>query len=375
VENKTDSGTGTARSPRRLLAVLPHLEGGGAQHVVLKLLRHLPRERFAPELALLRCSGELLSQVPADVPLHDLRAGSARFGAPALIRLGWRLRPAIVFSSIYYVNHLVLLLRPFLPRARIVVREAITVGAAVETSAVPRRLALLHRLLYRSADAVVVQCEAMGRDLERFGVPARRMLTIFNPVDAAALRAQALAAPDPYAGSGKGPHVLGVGRLVRQKGFDRLIRAFVALREREPGAQLWILGEDPGGRDSASEALRALREELGLGSCVHFMGYRSDVAAWLARADLFVLSSRYEGLPNVLLEALACGCPVVALDGPGGAREILERCGLPERLVTDLSWDPAWFRASGAARVPDLSAFALDAVVAAYARALEGSPS
>ena len=66
--------------------MLPHLEGGGAQHVVLSLLRHLPRDRFAPELALLRRSGELLSRVPDDVPLHDLRAGSARFGAPALLR-------------------------------------------------------------------------------------------------------------------------------------------------------------------------------------------------------------------------------------------------------------------------------------------------
>ena len=362
--------------PKRLLAVLPHLEGGGAQRVLLTLLRDLPRDRFAPELALLRRSGELLSRVPGDVPLHDLRAGSARFGAPALIRLAWQIRPQIVFSSIYYVNHLVLLLRPFLPRTRIVVREAIQVGAAVERAALPRRLALLHWLLYRSADAVVVQCEAMGRDLERFGVPARRMTTIFNPVDAAALRAEADAAPDPFAGAGKGPHVLGVGRLVRQKGFDRLIRSFAALRARAPEAQLWILGEDPGGRDSASEALSRLRAELGLAACVHFTGYRRDVAAWLARADLFVLSSHYEGLPNVLLEALACGCPVVALDEPGGAREILEHCGLPERLVTDLSWDPAWFRStSSPGRVPDLSAFDPQAVVAAYARALEGSPS
>jgi glycosyltransferase involved in cell wall biosynthesis len=215
----------------------------------------------------------------------------------------------------------------------------------------------------------------MGRDLERFGVPARRMLTIFNPVDVATLQAEARAVASPYAGSSKGPHVLGVGRLVRQKGFDRLIRAFAALREREPDAQLWILGDDPGGRDSASQALRALRAELDLEACVHFPGYRSDVPAWLAHADLFVLSSRYEGLPNVLLEALACGCPVVALDGPGGAGEILRRCGLPERLVTDLRWDPAWFRSAGAPRSADLSAFALDAVVAAYARALEGAAS
>jgi glycosyltransferase involved in cell wall biosynthesis len=369
-------GTPSAPQPKRLLAVLPHLEGGGAQRVLLALLRHLPRERFAPELTLLRASGELLAHVPDDVPLHDLGVGSARFAAPALIRLVWRRRPDVIFSSIHYVNHLVLLLRPFLPRARIVVREAITVGAAVEGAALPRKLAWLHRRLYPRADGVVVQCRAMAEDLaQRFAVPRDRMLTIFNPVDVGALRAEVRAASSPYAGAGPGPHVLGVGRLAHQKGFDRLIRAFPALRARERGAQLWILGEDPGGRDSASTALRALRSELGLDACIHFVGYRSDVPAWLAHADLFVLSSRYEGLPNVLLEALACGCPVVALDGPGGAREILERCGLPERVIEELCWDPRWFRNQGPACAPDLSAFALDAIVAAYARALDGSSS
>jgi len=353
-----------------VLAVLPRLEGGGAQRVMLTILAGLPEHGFRTRLATVQSGGQLCDALPPGLPVHDLGTRAVRYAAPALLRLIWRTRPAVVFSTIHYMNLYLLLLRPLLPpRTRVVVREAIAMQAALESEAVPRGFRLLHRALYRFADAVVVQCEAMARDLEGLGVPRRRMVTIFNPIDVAHWTRVGAGTSSPFAGSGPGPHVLAVGRLARQKGFDRLLQSVPALLARHPQAHVWVLGEDPGGHVSAARELEELRRSLRLEERVHLVGFQPEPAAWFAHADLFVLSSRYEGLPNVLLEALACGCPVVALDGPGGTRELLEACGLPERVVPELRWEDTWFRADVRA---DLTGFASDRILARYARVLRG---
>ena len=358
--------------PLRVLALLPDLGGGGAQQVMLRVLRDLPRERFVPELAVVRAEGPLRDAVPSDVPLHDLAARSVRWAGPALRRLIRQQRPHVVFSTIYHTNLLVLLLRPFLPEGtRVVVREATLLGPAVETGVIPGRLAWLHRALYRTADVVVAQCDAMARDLVGLGIPEQRVVTVLNPLDVDRLAAEAASAKSPFVGRGPGPHIVAAGRLVHQKGFDRLLRAVPELRRKRSSAQVWILGDDPGGRDSAAEELRSLQVSLGLEDCVHFVGYRSDVVAWLAHADLFVLSSRYEGLPNVLLEALACGCSVVALEGEGGTREVLERCGRGKRMVAELTWPEAWFFRA-ASFGADLDCFRAERILEDYARVLAG---
>jgi len=353
-------------SKRRILLALPDLRGGGAQQVVLRLLAGLPRERFEIHLVVARADGELRHAVPADVPTRDLRAASVRRAAPGLVQAVRALRPEVVFSTIHHLNHLLLALRPVLPAGtRLVVRETVPVSEALRSGAQPGRSAWLHRVLYPGADRIVVPCEAVGSDLVTgFGIPRAQVVRIFNPVDPALLRAAAAAAPDPLARAGPGPHLVAVGRLVAQKGFDRLISALPALLELRPSARLWILGSEapPPARDA--QQLRALCSQLGIADRVHFPGYRRDIAAWLARADLFVQASRYEGLPNALLDALALGCPVVALDAPGGTRELLERAGQLERLVANLDWRAEWF--ARPEKAADLSAFAPARVVADY---------
>lgn len=355
---------------KRILFTLTDLHAGGAQRVVLTLLRHLSRDEFDLGVALVRKEGAFLAQVPHDVPVHDLAVKRVRQAGPAIVSLARRERPDVLFSTLSYMNNYVLMLRPFLPRGtRIVVREAIAVSSAVDTWRMSRIWPLLFRLLYRRADAIICQCRFMGDDLVRnFGVPRAKMRTIYNPVDVERVRAAAQSGEDPFAGSGPGPHVVAAGRIAPQKGFDLLLDALPGLLVRFPGAHVWILGEDTSVDGHVIEELRERCRQQRSEARVHFEGLQANPYRYFGRADLFVLSSRYEGLPNVLLEAIACGCPTLALDRPGGTREVMEVTGQHHRLVPDLVWDPGLFREKGAEPpAADLSRFGVERVVREYA--------
>jgi glycosyltransferase involved in cell wall biosynthesis len=210
---------------------------------------------------------------------------------------------------------------PFLPRGTLLyVREANTLSAELPTYRRPRLLGAAYRALYPRADCIICPAHAMAEDLvEHFGIPRASIRHIPNPVDADEIRALSQG-PSPFIGPG--PHFLGAGRLAPQKGFDLMVDAFARLAARLPEAQLWVLGEGEGRASLEEQA-----ERLGLASRVHVVGHVPNPYVWMRHASAFVLSSRYEGLPNVVLEAIACGAPVAAFDCPGGTREILERIG------------------------------------------------
>jgi glycosyltransferase involved in cell wall biosynthesis len=312
----------------RVLFVLPSLSGGGAERAVLRLLEHLPRSRVEPQLALVARRGERLEEVPGDVVLHDLRTGRVRWAALPLARLAWRVRPQVIFATLGHLNLLLLAIRGALPRGtRLVVREANPASAVLEGLRSGRAWACGYRTLYPRADAIVCPSRAVLEDLAtRFGIPRARLRHIPNPIDPEAIRREARGAPSPY--PSPGCHVLAVGRLAAQKGHALLLEAFARLSRRIADAELWVLGEGP-----ERARLEAKARELGIDGRVHLPGYVRNPFAWMGHASVFVQSSRFEGLPNALLEALALGVPAVALDEPGGTREALE--GVPgTTLVT-----------------------------------------
>ena len=181
---------------------------------------------------------------------------------------------------------------------------------------------LRHRLIrwsYTRADLVIVNSRGLSDDVLAFaGVDSRRIRVLNNPTYHADVLLQAQAEVDhPWLAERSVPVILGVGRLTRQKDFPSLIRAFAQIVRERP-ARLIILGE---GNDRV--ILQALVAKLGLADRVDLPGYVVNPFAFMARADLFVLSSAWEGSPNVLIQALSVGCPVVATDCPEGPREIL----------------------------------------------------
>jgi len=176
------------------------------------------------------------------------------------------------------------------------------------------------RWLYPLADGAIAVSNGVRRDfLDHFTMDPREVVTIYNPTIPADFSERA-AAPvgHPWLADTGVPVVMGVGRLADQKGFDVLLSAFAKLRSHHQ-ARLIIVGEGAA-RGALEEKVRA----LGLQGEVDLVGSVPDVLPWVSRANLYVLSSRYEGLPNVLIEALAAGAPVVSTDCPSGPREILE---------------------------------------------------
>jgi glycosyltransferase involved in cell wall biosynthesis len=175
--------------------------------------------------------------------------------------------------------------------------------------------------LYPLADSVIVTSAGVADDMAAYtGLPRRLIHVVPSPVVPASLFEADLPRPDhPWFGDPEWPLILSAGELCGRKGFDTLLRAFALLRARRP-CRLMILG-----RGGAQQALLALAAELGLAEDFALPGFVPQPYAWMAHADLFAFSSRWEGLGFVLIEALAVGTPVVATDCPNGPSEILER--------------------------------------------------
>jgi glycosyltransferase involved in cell wall biosynthesis len=304
-------------SPRILLLV-PHLGGGGAERVIALLARGLSREKYELHLGLITQADAGPEAAPSWVRIHALGAPRVRSAAVKLLQLVRRIRPDAILSGMFHLNFLVLLLRPLFPAGtRILVRQNGTVSAALAFGNLPAYTRLLYRLLYRRADRVICQTQAMASDLAaELAVEESRLAVLPNPLDVDAIRDEIALSPDLW--TGPGSHLLAVGRLSREKGFDLLLRALVIVREEIPDVNLVIAGAGP-----EEAALKAECRNMGLEAAVRFTGHVASPSAYFPGASAFVLSSRHEGLPNALLEAAAGGLPIVALPASEGVIDLL----------------------------------------------------
>ena len=302
----------------RVLFVIPSLRLGGAERVVTLLANHLPRERFEVHVALVDAVGEFLSELAPDVQVHDLRAGRVRRAVVPLARLARRLRPDVIVPNLGYLNLALLATRAALPRGtRVVPVEHTTLSGEVAEQPLPWLRGPAYRWLYPRADRIVACSHAIADDLvAQFGIAPAKLVMIRNPIDEPRIARALASAVSPFAGDG--PHVVGVGRLARVKGYDRLLDAFAIAAAEHPTAELWLVGDGP-----ERAALEARAHELGLAKRVHFAGFQAEPYPWMRFSTAFVQSSRREGLPVAVIEAAACGARLIAFDCPGGTREIL----------------------------------------------------
>jgi glycosyltransferase involved in cell wall biosynthesis len=299
----------------KILLLIPHLGGGGAEQVMALLARGLSRDKYEMHLGLITQPAPEPGVVPPWVSVHAFEAPRIRSSALALLRLIRRLQPDVILSGIAHLNFLVLLLKPFFPKkTRVIVRQNATISAALAYGGLPRYTGLLYRMLYRHADHVICQSKAMAEDMaEVLGAHNASITVLPNPVDLEGIRA---AANGPSQWNSPGPHLLAVGRLSSEKGFDLLLEAMAQIRKLFPTADLTILGSGP-----EQDRLQAQSHALALDEAVRFAGYVPKPYGFYRDATLFVLSSRHEGMSNALLEAAAGGLPVVATPASGGVVE------------------------------------------------------
>jgi len=307
----------------QLFIVRPTMGEGGADRVTLTLLRELPRSRFAPTLVLMRHEGVLLPEVPRDVQVCSLEARSLWTAWIALTRLVRAHRPEVLFSTSSGTNLIAAIAHRLSGRAgRLVLSERGALRSTLSWKKVLQRR--LKRTLYPSADLITSVSAGLKQEMvQDLGLPPESISVIYNPIVDARLEAQA-AEPlnHPWFAKASKPEegvVLAAGRLVPEKDFATLFRAFADVR-RNHDVRLLVLGEGP-----ERGALERLAEDLGVADYIALPGYDVNPFRYMSRCKMFVLSSRFEGLPGALIQAMACEAPVIATDCPFGPSEILER--------------------------------------------------
>jgi len=312
----------------RILLVLPSLERGGGERVMLQLARSFIAAGREVHLAVLLGGGPLRGEIPDAAVVHELtHAGHAKGFAlawhafPRLVSLMRTVHPDAVLSTMTGTNLLaVLACKRSHARVRLVLREA---SSLINARGFFKRKAM--RWLYRRADMVVAVSRGVAEDLRGLGIPGDHVHVIHNPVDPGRLRHLARVGPVLPSLDGV-PYVIALGRLTEAKDYPALLRAY-ALSQVRHSHRLVIVGE---GEERAN--LERLILELGIADRVLLAGALDNPFRVLAGAALLVLSSRWEGYPNVLLEAFALNVPVVATDCRHGPRELLDG-GSRGRLV------------------------------------------
>jgi glycosyltransferase involved in cell wall biosynthesis len=313
--------TRPASSPPDLAVFLPSLAGGGAERVMLDLIAAALEQGRSVELVLASRHGAFRDEVPHGATVVDLRRSRTITALPGLAAYLRRRRPRALLATLEHANAVALLAGRLAGHGGVSVREANILSRDIAGGPPRNRVVLwLMRRLYRRAHAVIAVSQGVADDLvATLPLPAERVRVIPNPVITSRLERLAREPLDhPWFAPGEPPVVLGVGRLTTQKGFDTLIEAFARARVRL-GCRLVLLGE--GEERGALERLAATR---GVAQEVAMPGFVDNPFPYMARAGAFVLSSRWEGLPNVLIQALALGASAVATDCPSGPAEVVE---------------------------------------------------
>jgi len=301
---------------------LPRMGDGGVVRATLLLAGEFTANGHAVHLVTVQARGVMYGSLPKGVRLVELGSSRTLSSIPRVAAYLRRERPDAFVAAHYHANIAAIVAKALARgHARIVITERVAVGASLltERGVKGRALRLLVRKTYPRADAVVTNSLDNSAELAAlFRWPPHRVHTIYNPTFAGDVPQRAAMPVDhPWFQPGGPPVILSVGRLSPQKDYPTLLRAFARVRRSLP-ARLVILGEGP-----VRPELERLSIELGVQADTALLGHAPNPYAYMAKAALFVLPSRFEGLPNVLIEAQACGVPIVSTACPTGPREIL----------------------------------------------------
>jgi glycosyltransferase involved in cell wall biosynthesis len=313
------------KKPKRIALFLRYLGGGGADLAMAYLAQSFFEQGFEVDFILSQSGGVHMWKIPETINIVDLGSFNNLLSLKGLVHYLRRERPAALLSALHFNNELAIAAK-FLARVptRVVVCEQNTLSqrSQNETQFLKKLTPQIAKWFYPWADDIVAVSEGVAQDLVQVtGLPQNRFEVIYNPAVTDELAEKAKGLPDhPWFQEGEPPVILGVGKLHPQKDFPTLITAFAEVRKSRM-ARLMILGW---GDDEAVNELKNLSRDLGIEEDFALPGYVTNPFAYMARAAVFALSSRWEGLPFVLVEAMAVGTPVVSTNCESGPAEILD---------------------------------------------------
>jgi len=295
---------------KKILFIVPSMRGGGSERVISIILKHLSREKFDITLALLKKEGKYLDDLPTDIKIIDLEVTQARFALVKIIKLILSQKPDIVFSTLGYLNILISIIRPFFSKnIKFIARESSIVSIQNKQEKYPKLFDFLFKNFYKNFDLIISQSNYMKNDLvQNYNIDSDKIEVINNPIDLENISKLSNEKLDEKI------ELLAVGRLDKNKNFKDIITILPNLN-----FTLTILGE---GKEK--ESLLNLAKQLKVEDRVKFLGFQSNPYKYMKNAKVLILTSKYEGFPNVILEANACGTPIVAYDCAGGTAEIVE---------------------------------------------------
>ena len=289
---------------KKIIFIVPSMRGGGSERVMSIILNYLDRNKFDILLVLLKKEGQYLEDLKDDINILDLNVSSAKKSIIKIIKIIKQENPDIVFSTLGYLNILISIIRPILPKKiKFIARESSIVSIQNKQEKYPKLFDFLFKHFYKNFDLIISQSNYMKEDLiQNYNINSKKIKIIYNPVDTNKIDNLANEKVEKI-------ELLAVGRLDKNKNFKDIIKVLPKLNKK-----LTILGEG-----QEKENLIQLANKLNVS--VEFLGFQNNPYKYMKNAELLVITSLYEGFPNVVLEANVCELPVIAYNCIGGVRE------------------------------------------------------
>ena len=312
----------TQKGPLKIFFISISLSGGGAERIIIQILKNLNRQRFKPYLVLFEKKGSYLSQLPEDVKLYNLKKRRRSDFFKLVVKLAHIIgseNPDVVVSFLSYTNIVSILAKKLSFRnPRVIIHQDTFTSESLKNSGFRRTKKILIKKCYPSVEHIISVSNGVKEDLvNNFHLPEKLIEVIYNAVDREEVKKLSLEAVNHSWFNSEVPCIIAVGRLTKLKGFSILLQAFSLVRKQSP-CKLIILGD---GEQGAS--LEKMSQNLEIENDVAFLGFQNNPYKYLAHSDIFVLSSLWEGFGIVIIEAMACGVPVISTRCPYGPEEII----------------------------------------------------
>jgi glycosyltransferase involved in cell wall biosynthesis len=310
-----------------ILFVIPNFSGGGAERATLNILISLYQKKYPVQLIVFDEHGPLSTMIPAGMHVHNLNTLTLRKSIIPIIREIYSVQPKIIFSTFGYISIFLIFISFLIPGKFLIwAREANLPSKSLPNSKYPYLMILGYKYIYRYADRILCSSYKMKNEfVTDYSITSSRMSILPNPIDEQYIRRMANI---PIEKKCNDICFVAAGRLVRQKGFDRLLQWFSHIDNNK--SKLYILGDGP-----MRAELEEIVHSLDIIDRVSFFGFCNNPWNLIANADAFLLSSRWEGMSNMALEALSCGTPVIATVASGGIAELADSAATGSVVVVD----------------------------------------